>query len=381
MWALRVATVAGIDIKVHATFSIIVALSALQWRAHGPLGLLFGTVSSLAVFTCIALHELGHSLVAQAFGIRVREILLFPLGGVAKMEGEAKRPYHEVLIALAGPAVNVVIAAVLVTGLSSGFDPTTLEQAAIDLSHGGPPSEIALAMTVAASNAFLALFNLIPAFPMDGGRVLRAVLSWVMPPKQATQVAVWLGRVLALVMVGAGVVLGFGFEVMALRTLPLVGVFVLVAGWAELEAIRFREVLSGIRLRDVVNPYAPRLHINTPLTEAVQALVVSPLPAFAVEHFGRLAGVVTREAVIAAAKDAGSLGYVAAIMRRDVPRLPADATLEEARTVMQSHDVTFVAVEHQGAFLGLATEAELAHQVHVMKALRSRPVDGFGTPV
>jgi Zn-dependent protease len=227
--SLKLGKLFGIDLYVHGTFWLL------------PLFVLFGGVLSgdvasagfdvavlLAVFGCVALHEVGHALAAKAFGIDTRDITLYPIGGVARLERMPERPRHEIVIALAGPAVNVVIAA----GLFAAFAIGNALPAAW-FSSGPDLADVFLARVLMA-NVFLAAFNLLPAFPMDGGRVLRAVLSLGMSRLGATRVAAAVGAVVAL-----------GFFLVGLYTtqitLMILAGVVFLLGQAELTAVRAQE--------------------------------------------------------------------------------------------------------------------------------------------
>jgi Zn-dependent protease len=191
-WSLKIAKLAGIDIFIHFTFFILLTWVAfIQWKLNGTIGAAFsGVAFILAVFTCVVLHELGHALAAKKYGIKTRDIILLPIGGVARLEKMPNQPIQELWVALAGPAVNVVIAALLAVYL---WITNTLI----------PDNQ--LTMTTAAFierimgiNIFLVLFNMIPAFPMDGGRVLRALLATRLAYVKATKVSANLGQGIAL---------------------------------------------------------------------------------------------------------------------------------------------------------------------------------------
>ncbi len=368
--SLRIARIAGIDIKVHFTFLFVVLLGAWQWSATGARGAVFGAVLMLAVFACVALHELGHSLVAQAFGVPVKEIILLPIGGVAQLGRKPRRPVHELLIALAGPAVNVVLAVALLAALLFGWGEQALLPA--DALVKSPPTALTLVEMLFVSNVVLAVFNLVPAFPMDGGRVLRAFLAWWLGEPRATRLAAGLGRVIAVLLFVWGVVAQSPM-------LPVVAVFVYFGARAELFEVELADVLEGIRTGDAVNPYAPRFMPGTTVGEAMQALIFTPFPAFAVEHFGRLVGVVSREALIRQANEEGPGAFVAGAMDRSPPLVSANAPLEAARTAMRDAGKPYVAVADGEVLLGLVTEAELARQVALARQLRG-PAQRKGAP-
>src|SRR5918993_1371442 len=189
-WSYRIGTVAGTDIKVHVTFLLIVAWwAAIGYSQGGLPGALTGALALLALFACILLHEFGHISMARRFGVRTPDVILLPIGGVARLERIPEEPRQELLIALAGPAVTAAIALVLYALIRLSGNDAGLG----DLTPGRP--FLSLLMNV---NVYLLLFNLIPAFPMDGGRVLRALLASRMGMVRGTRVAAMLGQTLAV---------------------------------------------------------------------------------------------------------------------------------------------------------------------------------------
>lgn len=196
-WSIPIAKPFGIDVKVHLTFFIIVAWAAFQWAPLGLAGATYGALLVLALFFCIALHELGHAVAARFFGIPVRQIVLLPIGGVAQLDREPNRPLHELVIAAAGPAVNVVIAIALVAVLLLASAAVGVSPMGLLMSSPRVSVPSALAWLLQA-NIALVLFNLIPAFPLDGGRIFRATLGFFMPWYRATRIAGTVGQALAV---------------------------------------------------------------------------------------------------------------------------------------------------------------------------------------
>lgn len=258
-WAIRLGRIRGIDIKVHYTFLFLLAVAVLLGGEKIP----FLLLALPLLFACVILHELGHSVVAQAHGVRVRDITLLPIGGVARLEEVPEEPWTELKIALAGPAVNLIIF-LLLTAL-------VLVVAALVL-FGGFPAEIPALKFVTDLLGFLwwvnlslMAFNLLPAFPLDGGRVLRAVLAMRMDFLRATKVAVAVGRVLAgglvLAGIGAGYLSVLGVQgVGGLVWLVVIGAFVFLAGANELRLVKFRRWRKRILLPDgveLIRPGAP----------------------------------------------------------------------------------------------------------------------------
>jgi Zn-dependent protease len=225
-WSWKLGRFAGIDTYVHASFLLLVAWAAwASWSGAGTgLAVVMGVAFLLAVFGSVLLHELGHALVARRYGIRTRRIVLSPIGGIAQLEGMPRRPRQELAVALAGPAVNFVLAAALwlVAPVFAG--------AGLFATFLG---------SVMLANLGLGLFNLIPAFPMDGGRALRAVLAERVGSYRATEAAAKIGKAIALVMGVVGLVWGP-------FVLVLVAAFVWFAANAEQHASRAEAYLGGL---------------------------------------------------------------------------------------------------------------------------------------
>lgn len=190
-WSYRIARVAGIDVKIHITFLLLLAwFGAVYWRGGGAAGAIQGVGFTLLLFLCVLLHEFGHAFAARAYGIRTPDITLLPIGGVARLERMPDKPVQELIVAVAGPAVNVVIAFLLVFVLAAKISVENI--ADLDLAGGN------VLTNLLAVNVMLVAFNAIPAFPMDGGRVLRALLAMKMNHLLATTIAARVGQVLAV---------------------------------------------------------------------------------------------------------------------------------------------------------------------------------------
>jgi len=221
----KLGTAFGIGIFIHWTFLLLPAWILLNNLGGGvPLAAYLLTLVT-AVFGCVVLHELGHALMARRFGIATRDITLYPIGGVARLEQMSEKPLEEFWIAVAGPAVNVVIAGVLFGILAVlGLEPQLF------------PFLHQLVFGLLVANVFLVLFNLLPAFPMDGGRVLRALLAMRLGRLRATEIAAQLGLVMAVLM-------GVASFFLHAPSMALVAVFVFFAGQQELMALRHREAV------------------------------------------------------------------------------------------------------------------------------------------
>jgi Zn-dependent protease len=358
-WSFRIARIAGIDIKVHLTFFLILILGALPWGSRfGVTGALFGVGLILALFLCVTLHELGHGLAARFYGIPVREIILLPLGGVALLGRNPSKPLHELVIALAGPLVNVVIAVLLllVTGAGvalGGLDSTTLMDA------NQPPSVGLLLIWLLQANIALVIFNMIPAFPLDGGRVLRAVLAMVMPAQRATAIATMIGQGLA-VLLGVYGVLSGNFM------LVLVAVFIFFGAGQENVEGQARTVLTTLRVGDAYNKYALTLQIGDRVSKVVDYILTSYQPDFAVLQGSALIGIVTRDDVLRAMASDPQDQFVTMIMRREVQRIDANASLDTARQQMSEQNNRVAAVYGGETYLGLLSLEDIAEAYAVL---------------
>lgn len=355
---------AGIDLRLHFTFPLIVALGALQWgSAHGASGALFGSLLMLALFACVALHELGHALAARHYGIPTREILLFPLGGVAFLARSARRPAEELWIALAGPAVNVVIAAAL--AIVIGVAPAALpgEAAGLFRASASGPSFGTFLHWLLGANLSLVLFNLLPAFPMDGGRVLRALLAFRFGWLKGTRWAAAVGQGLA---VAGGVWALLSGQIL----LALLAAFVYFGAGQERTHAEARHVLESLRLADAYNRHALVLAPGDRLSRVVHYLLTSYQPDFAViDRAGVFAGVVTRERALAIAASRGDDPFVLDFLETRVPRLETHLTLAEAQEALADSGTTCGAVVEQGRFLGLVSQQDLAEAIGIAAAL------------
>lgn len=362
-WSLPIARVFGIDLKVHATFVIILAVGALNWSHHGVAGMAFGAGLMALLFVCVTLHEFGHALVAQRLGIGVREVVLLPIGGVAVLARNPDRPMHELLIAAAGPLVNVAIAVGLWVALAvklavAGVDPDALRAAATS----GPGLAAALTWLL-GMNVALVLFNLIPAFPLDGGRILRAVLGFFTDWSRATRIATRTGQVIAIGL--------FAWALMAPVNvaLMLIAVLIFLGAGATRADERVRTVLTGWRAGDAYNRRAVVLAASDTVGRVADYLLTGYQPDFAVMDGRVLVGVVTREQVLRALVDGRSGEPVRRIVREDYPLVHADTPLDEVRRRLVEAECRVAGVYDGGGFLGLVSLDDIAEAHAVLTSM------------
>lgn len=355
-WSIRVARIAGIDVKLHITFLLfLIWIGVTHYQQGGAAAARQGLIFILLLFACVVLHEFGHALAARRYGIGTRDIILLPIGGVARITRIPRNPRQELVIALAGPAVNVGIALVLyllLNSRSSMGDILAVQNASL-----------ALAGKLLTVNIWLVLFNLIPAFPMDGGRVLRALLALRLPHVRATQVAAVVGQAIA-----------FGFGFLGLFYNPLlifIALFVYLGAAQEASLAQMRDLterlpVSAAMLRDM-----RVLSSNAALSDAVDALLQTSQHEFpVVDAAGNVAGVLTRDDLISGLRHHGPAASVARVMRTAVPEIPSDVPFDVAFEQMQESRSPVVAVKGaDGRVAGFITAENLGELVLVQSAL------------
>ncbi len=376
-WSLRLATVRGITLKVHITFAFIVFLAATNWAALGPAGMAFGVALVLLLFACVALHEFGHALAAQYFGIPVKEIVLLPIGGIAFLGRATRRPLEELVIAAAGPAVNVVIVAVLAPlawlagGGSLDLTPSLLRP------DGATPSLLEAVQWLAGANIGLVLFNMIPAFPLDGGRILRGLLGLLTDWSRATRWATATGQLLAMGMGGWGLLSG---QLM----LVLLSALIFFSATSTAADERGYTVLSSHRVGDACNRHALVLSEQDRVSTVISYILTSYQPDFAVVRGALLLGVVRRAQVVQSLVLQTDDPTVASIMR-PVPRVEAGRSLADVRQAMAESGSPVAAVFDRATFLGLVSLEDIAEAETVLAFTRSgappargiRPASGW----
>lgn len=354
-WSFRLLTIAGTDVRVHLTFFLLLAwFGAVQWLSAGFEAAVFAVIFIILLFVCVLLHEFGHVFAARRYGIRTPDITLLPIGGLASLERMPEKPSEEVVVALAGPAVNVVIALVLVVLMGARLDPTDL-----DLLQDPGTNMLA---RVAVANVALVVFNLIPAFPMDGGRVLRALLAMRMGFVRATRVAAVVGQSFAIFLGFVGL---FGNPL-----LVLIAVFVYLAATAESQFVEMRSLARGYLARDAMITSFEALSPASTADDAVALLLRTTQQEFPVlDSTSRLQGIVTRDALIEALRDRGGTTLVTEFMHKDVPVVTGTATLDNVVQMLQQKRARAVAVAGpDDRLLGFITPENFSEVVMVGRA-------------
>lgn len=360
-WSIKIGRWLGIDVHLHVTFLLLLALvGAMQWAGDGSFAAAVeGVVFFAAIFGCVLLHEFGHALAARRYGIATRDITLLPIGGVARLERMPERPSQELWVALAGPAVNVVIAAGVVLWLLVVHGPVS--------DWGWQQAEDSFALRLLAVNVMLVLFNLIPAFPMDGGRVLRALLSFWLERARATRIAATVGQGFALVFGLAGVLSLFGGPGSPL--LLVIAAFVWMGAGQEAAAVEFRSQLNGARVRDAMLTHFHAVQPGDPLARVVDLVLAGSQQDFPVIDNGRVVGVLTRQVLLNALSRYGNRVPVWEIMDPQFERLEAHESLEEVLLRWRSRPASLAPVYSQGSMVGLLTWENITELVMIRSAL------------
>jgi len=362
-WAIRLGRIAGIEVRIHLTFFLLLAwLAVSDYQFGGLHEALHWTVFTCLVFFCVLLHEFGHAFAARRYGIRTPDITLFPFGGVARIERMPEKPSQEVVIALAGPAVNVVIAAALWLGFALFGSPVRM--GTVELEHS-------IAVQLLAANVMLLLFNLIPAFPMDGGRVLRALLAMRLGHNRATQLAAHIGQALSIALGFAGV---FGISALNFPPSPMliiVAFFVFTAAANEAGAVQMQSVIRGLSVSAAMLTEFKALPRNASLGEAADVLLHTSQHEFPViDPDGTLRGIFTRGDLVAALRESGPEAPVLGVMREDFPIVHPRTPFDEAFRMMQQYGSTVLPVtDEEGRLAGLFTMENIGEMLMVRSAI------------
>lgn len=353
-WSRKLLTVAGIDVYVHGTFLLLIAFLAFSdlVAGKGVAAMVRGTLLILAVFTTVVLHELGHALTARRFGVRTKDITLLPIGGIARLEKMPDKPGEQLLVALAGPAVNLVIALLLfgllrVLGGDVGFQ--NLRQV------GG--SFLTQLMWI---NVTLALFNLLPGYPMDGGRILRALLAMRMAPERATQVAARIGQ-------GFAVILGL-VGLLANAFLVVIAAFLWLGAKGEHYVSTVKVALAGLSVRHGMITDFKTVSPTDTLSRAVELTLAGFQQDFPVMDGTRLVGVLTYGDVLTGLAERGASLSVQQAMRGKLETATPSEALDGALTRMQEAECRVSIVVDNEKVVGLLTAGNIAELISLEAA-------------
>lgn len=367
-WSLPLGRYFGIGVYVHWTFSLLIIWIVFV-QVSGGAGLLT-TLLAVAfvctIFLCVVLHEFGHALTARHFGIRTRDITLLPIGGVARLERMPRNPVHEFWIAVAGPAVNVVIAAVLLLAILLLGD-----LGALTPNGGGQGGGLTITSAgqfvgmVFGANVILVVFNLIPAFPMDGGRVLRALLATRIDYLDATRVAASIGQLVAIAFALIGLFASFW--------LLFIAIFVFLGAQAEVAAAQSRSAFRGVSVRRAMVTRFTSLASDATLADASRELLAGTQPDFPVLEGSEVVGVLAQRDLMQALAAGRPEAPVTESMRSDCVQAHPDEMLEGVIERMRQSQCPIALVIDDGRLVGLVTPDNIS-ELLMMKRARARRV-------
>ncbi len=358
-WSWKIGRLWGIDIYMHATFLLIIGWVAVSYwlQYHDWNSVLGGVIFILALFACVVLHEYGHALTARRFGVKTRDITLYPIGGVARLERIPENPIQELWVALAGPAVNFVLSAALFVYLFLTNGLGALQN--FNIMSGN------FAAGLLEVNFILAVFNLLPAFPMDGGRVLRAILAMNMDYVRATQIAASVGQGMAFL---------FGFAGLFYDPFLLfIALFVWIGAAQESSMAQMKNSLGGIPVGRAMMTNYEKLSPSDTLARVVELVLSGSQHDFPVVEGGRVVGILDRETFIKALAAKGQSALVADVMRRGVPEVDTHEMVESAVTRLQESSAKTLPVTHAGELVGLITSENITEFLMIRSALRMSP--------
>jgi Zn-dependent protease/CBS domain-containing protein len=354
-WSLNIGRVAGTVVRIHLTFLLFLAwIFAASYAASGAATAWNTLVFIVLLFLCVLLHEFGHIFTARAFGVATPYVTLLPIGGVAQLERIPEEPWEEFLIAIAGPLVNVAITLVLVFVAGAGMH----SYAATALDN----MNVSMIDRLAAVNLFLALFNLIPAFPMDGGRVLRAALASKFGYVHATEISASIGQFVAYA-------LGF-IGLLYNPLLIFIAIFVYLAASSEAHMVALRAVSHGVPVNHAMMTRFATLEPQAHIDDAVQTLLATSQGEFpVVDGAGKPVGLLDRGALIKALKTLGPEARVGDAMNPDFPIVGHRVTLEQAFKLLQQKRIPAVGVtDAAGKLTGLVTNETIAEMIMLQQA-------------
>jgi len=358
-WSFSIGRLFGSQLKVHATFFLLLLwIGGAAYVAHGPQAAVQNLAFILALFVCVIAHEFGHALMARRYGIKTPDITLLPIGGMARLERMPEKPSEEIAVALAGPAVNVVIWAVLALFLGA-----TGVGALAQLNSGATLGAGNFLAQLAAINLFLAGFNMIPAFPMDGGRVFRAFMAMFMPREKATRIAA-----------GAGQALAFAFGFWGLMggnvILILIAIFIFMAAAAESNDVQMTSAAKVLKARDAMITSYESLGPDDTMQIASAALIRTTQHEFPVlAPDGTLQGFLTRNAIFHAVAHGQTAMQVSKAMATDIPKVQLGGPLDEVLRALHGKTPAVAVTDKGGNMLGYVTRENLG-ELMVMRAHR-----------
>ena len=354
-WAFKIARIADIDVKVHSTFFLLLIwLGFSYWSSSQSINAVInGIVFVLLLFLFVIMHEFGHALAARKFNIKTEDITLLPIGGVARLERMPDDPKEELWVAFAGPLVNLVLGFILFVWLFFTQNLPTLSQ--ISINSGS------LLQRLAIVNLVLFLFNLIPAFPMDGGRILRALLAIRMDYVKATNFASSLGKLFAFI-----------FGIIGLFNNPfylLIALFIWVGASQENNSIKVRNLISGIPVKDAMLTNFETLSTTSRLSDGISAVIAGYQQDFPVLNGEQMVGILTRQRLMEALASNDTSINISTVMERNFEHAQINEMLQAVSDRLQTCGCRTVPVFEDQKLVGLITMENIGEFMMIRSAL------------
>lgn len=345
-WSWRIGTYAGIDLRIHATFALIIAwVIYIHWSSgHDIKTTIEGLIFVLAIFGCVILHEFGHALTARIYGIKTKDITLLPIGGIARLEKMPDDPKQELWVALAGPAVNVVIAIIIfflikITGGSMIYED-------IDMASGS------FLLRLMVLNIILVVFNMLPAFPMDGGRVLRALLALRMNYSKATGIASKIGQAMAILFALIGIFYN--------PFLIFIAIFVWIGAAQEANMVKMKSSLWNIPVSQAMVTSFVSLDVNDTLARAVNLVLSGSQEDFPVVERGKVVGILTKNDLLYSLSEGNINQLVRDVMKTSYLTTNPHEYLQSAMVSLQKSGLKTIPVLQDNDLVGLLTTENLS---------------------
>lgn len=359
-WSYKILTVYGIPLKLHITFPmLIIGYAALFGYQYGLKAAAIGAVLISFLFICVVLHELAHSRQAQKYGVTVKNVTLLPIGGVSNMEEMPETPHEELRIAIAGPLASFAIGIILlVADLAVGYSifEFNVERIATDFTY--------IPVYLGWINIFLGIFNLLPAFPMDGGRVVRAYLAQRMPYMRATHIAATIGKAFAVV-----------FGIVGLLVNPIlifIAFFVYLGASSEEQTVAVGESLKGLKVKHVMNTECVVIDKDTPMSELLKKIFHGTCKGVVpVADKEQYLGLVTQEELLSAIHEYGINIEIGQIVNKTLPAVSPEDTLKDVYRKMQQNQRNAFAVMDNSKFIGIISLEDLGRAYQLMSAIES----------
>jgi Zn-dependent protease/predicted transcriptional regulator len=355
--SFKLGNIAGIGIFMHWTFVLLIAfiIYSNYRTGHSAEQILWSVIFILSVFVTVFLHELGHALAAKKYNIKTKAITLLPIGGLAQLETIPEKPKEELVVAFAGPLVNILLA--LITGFFISIP--NMKELNVQLSGGVSANNFFLNFFIV--NVWLAIFNLIPAFPMDGGRVLRALLSMKLERHVATSIAAGIGQFLAL-----------GFIFLGFYSNPFlifIGLFIMLGAQAEVQYTQTKYILKGYKVKDALMRQYQVIDFNETIKTAVQMLLNGQYKSFLVTENNKAVGTLTSSEIIKALSATGETEIIHKVMNKNLIFLNVSSSLESAYEQAIQNKTTLMAVEENNQLVGTLDTDNILEFITVKVAL------------